>query len=131
MKAVLLASLLALGLAGCAMQPQTNAQMVERQELRVDPEVSFSTDVTELFSSRLEQADGSSLLQVQFAVEARSNSELAWKITWFDDGGMIVKGVGDSYRKATLLGGQARYFTAIAPNARVTSYQLHLREPQQ
>lgn len=130
MKAVVLASLFVFGLAGCAMQPQTNAQVVERQELKVDPEVSYSTDVTELFAHRLDQPDGGSLLQVQFAVEARTDSELAWKVTWFDGGGMTVKSVGDGYRKATLLGGQIRYFKATAPNERVTSYQLHLREPQ-
>jgi uncharacterized protein YcfL len=129
MKAVLLASLLVFGLAGCSLQPETNSK-IDRQELKIDPEISYSTDVTELFKTRLEQPNGESLLQIQFAVEARSNAELAWKVTWFDADGMVVEGVGDSYRKATLLGGQTRYFKATAPGARVTSYQLHLREPQ-
>jgi len=129
MKAVLLTSLLIFGLTGCASPPVTTVP-TDRQELKVDPEVSYSTDVTELFKTRLEQPNGESLLQVQFALEARSNSELAWKITWFDADGMTVQGVGDGYRKATLLGGQTRYFKATAPSTRVTSYQLHLREPQ-
>jgi uncharacterized protein YcfL len=129
MKAGLLASLLILALVGCASPPVTNAP-AERQALKVDPEVSYATDVTELVETRLEQPDGSSLLQVQFALEARSDSELAWKITWFDASGMVVNSVGEGYRKATLLRGQTRYFTATAPDTSVASYQLHLREPR-
>lgn len=130
MKPLFLASMLVLGLVGCASQPETNSSMVDRQELRVDPEVVYTTDVTELFKSRLTLPDGSSLLQVQFALEARSDTELAWKVTWFNDVGMVVKGVGEGYRKATLLTGQTRYFNATAPHSRVSSFQLHLREPK-
>ena len=130
MKTVLLASLLVLGLAGCASQPETSSTLIDRQELRVDPEVIYTTDVTELFQKRMAQPGGESLLHVQFAVEARSDTEMAWKVTWFDDSGMVVKSVGESYRKATLLTGQTRYFNATAPHSRVTSFQLHLREPK-
>ena len=129
MKTLLLASLLVFGLAGCASQPETHS-MSERQNLRVDPEVSYAMTVTELFDQRLVQPGGDSLLQVQFAVEARSDAELAWTVIWFDDNGMVVKSVGEGYRKATLLTGQVRYFDATAPHARATSYQLHLREPK-
>jgi len=129
MKILLLASLLVLGLAGCASQPETRS-LSDRQNLKVDPEVVYTMAVTELFEERLAQPDGNSLLHVQFAVEARSDAELAWKVTWFDDSGMVVKSVGEGYRKATLLTGQVRYFSATAPHARVTSYQLHLREPK-
>lgn len=120
---------LALVLAGCASPPETNA-LTERQELKVDPEVIYTMTVTELFEERLAQPGGDSLLQVQFAVEARSDARLAWKVTWFDENGMTVKGVGEGYRQASLQTGQARYFKATAPHPRVTSYQLHLREPQ-
>src|SRR5690554_5648050 len=48
MKAVLLTSLLVFGLAGCAAPPVTTSP-TDRQELKVDPEVSYSTDVIELF----------------------------------------------------------------------------------
>ena len=131
MKMAFFASVLVFGLslAGCAAQPQTSA-LVDRPELKVDPEVIYTMDVTELFEERLAQPGGDSLLQVQFAVEARSDAELAWKVTWFDSIGMEVKGVGESYRKASLLTGQVRYFKATAPHTRVTSYQLHLREPR-
>lgn len=131
MKKILIAGLFGLGLAivGCASQPETHS-LVDRKELSVDPEVMYALTVTELFEERLTQPGGGSLLQVQFAVEARSDAELAWKITWFDVNGMTVKGVGEGYRKASILIGQTRYFKATAPHARVTSYQLHLREPQ-
>ncbi|SFM98318.1 YcfL family protein [Marinobacter pelagius] len=121
--------ILALVVGGCATKPETNAS-VERQELKVDPEILYALTVSELFEDRLPQADGSSLLQVQFAVDVHSNADLAWKVTWFDDTGMTVKGVGEGYRKATLITGQTRYFRATAPHSRVASYQLHLREPQ-
>ena len=130
MKSVLLAGVLVFGLAGCALQPDVSSTMIDRQELKVDPEVIYTTDVTELFQKRVTQPGGDSLLHVQFAVEARSDTELAWKVTWFDDSGMVVKSVGEGYRKATLLTGQARYFSATAPHSRVTSFQLHLREPK-
>ncbi|GGE54953.1 hypothetical protein GCM10011533_04310 [Streptosporangium jomthongense] len=129
MKILLLASMLVLGLAGCASPPETRP-LSERQNLKVDPEVVYTMAVTELFEKRLVQPGGDTLLQVQFAVEARSDTELAWKVTWFDDSGMVVEGVGEGYRKATLVTGQVRYFKATAPHARVTSYQLHLREPK-
>tara|TARA_R110002111_G_C6001633_1_gene373225 strand:+ start:1852 stop:2244 length:393 start_codon:yes stop_codon:yes gene_type:complete len=130
MKRILFASMLVLGLAGCASQPETSSSLIDRQELKVDPEVIYTMNVTELFEERLAQTGGESLLQVQFAVEARSDAELAWKVTWFDASGMTVKGVGEGYRKASLLTGQTRYFKATAPHARVVSYQLHLREPK-
>lgn len=120
---------LVLVLAGCASQPATSP-MIERQELKVDPEVIYTMTVTELFEERLAQPGGDSLLQIQFAVEAHSDARLAWKATWFDGNGMVVKGVGEGYRQASLLTGQTRYFKATAPHSRVTSYQLHLREPQ-
>jgi uncharacterized protein YcfL len=116
-------------MAGCASQPTPNA-LLERQELKVDPEVIYTMTVTELLEERISQPGGESLLQIQFAVEARSDAELAWKVTWFDANGLMVKGVGEAYRKASVLTGQTRYFKATAPNARVTSYQLHLREPK-
>lgn len=135
MKTLLFASLLVLsslvlGLAGCATPPETNSSMIDRQELKVDPEVRYAIDVTELFKERVAQPGNSSLLQVQFAVEARSDAEMAWRVTWFDARGMVVKGVGEGYRKATLLGGQTRYFTTTAPHERVESFELHLREPK-
>lgn len=135
MKTLLFASLLVLsslvlGLAGCATPPETNSSMIDRQELKVDPEVRYAIDVTELFKERVAQPGNSSLLQVQFAVEARSDAEMAWRVTWFDASGMVVKGVGEGYRKATLLGGQTRYFTTTAPHERVESFELHLREPK-
>lgn len=131
MKEILMAGCLSLALVlgGCASQPATNP-LAERQELNIDPDVLYSLTVTELFEERIPQPDGSSLLQIQFAVEAHSDAELAWKVTWFDDKGMTVKGVGDAYRRASLLMGQNRFFKATAPHPQVTSYQLHLREPQ-
>lgn len=130
MKSVVFASMLVLGLAGCASQPEVSSLLADRQELKVDPEIIYVTAVTELFEERLPQPDGESLLQVQFAVEARSDAELAWKVTWFDANGMTVPGVGEGYRKATLFTGQTRYFKATAPHPRAESYQLHLREPK-
>lgn len=135
MKTLLVASVLALGslvlsLAGCATPPETKSSLVDRQELKVDPDIVYAVDVTELFQAREKQPGGGSLLQIQFAVEARSDAELAWKVTWFDASGMRVKGVGEGYRKATLLTGQTRYFNATAPHERVESFQLHLREPK-
>lgn len=122
--------MLSLGLVGCATPPATSSSVSDRQELIVDPEIIYTMGVTELFEERLPQPAGDSLLQVQFTVEARSDAELAWKVIWFDARGMTVKGVGESYRKASLLAGQTRYFKATAPHARVASYQLHLREPK-
>lgn len=122
----------ALVLAGCAIQsPAETAAVIDREQLQVDPEVNYFVAVTELLSQRIAQPGGETLLQIQYAVEARANADLAWKVTWFDSNGMVVKGVGEGYRKASLLTGQTRYFTATAPHARVTDYQLHLREPQQ
>jgi len=122
----------ALVLAGCAIQPPAEtAAAIDREQLQIDPEVNYFVAVTELLSQRIAQPGGETLLQIQYAVEARSNGDLAWKVTWFDPNGMVVKGVGEGYRKVSLLTGQTRYFTATAPHARVTDYQLHLREPQQ
>ena len=116
-------------LVGCAAPTQTDG-VVDREELKVDPEVRYSMTVSELFEERIAQADGSTILQVQFAVDVINDAELAWKVTWFDAEGMQVKGVGEGYRRATVLAGQNRYFTTTAPHPRVVSYQLHLREPK-
>ena len=91
MKRIVFASMLMLGMVGCATPPETSHSLIERQELKVDPEVIYIMEVTELFQERLSQPGGGSLLQVQFAVDARSDAELAWKVTWFDDSGMKEK----------------------------------------
>ena len=116
-------------LVGCATPIATNG-IIDREELQVDPEVRYSMSVTELFEDRIQQPDGTSILQVQFAVKAQNDADLAWKISWFDAQGMKVKGVGEGYRTASVLAGQSRYFKATAPHPRVASYQLHLREPK-
>lgn len=114
-------------LLGCASPVQTNG-VIDREELNVDPEVRTSMTVTELFKEPISQPDGTSILQVQFAVEAFNDANFAWKVEWFDANGMKVKGVGEGYRTASVLAGQIRYFKATAPHPRVASYQLHLRE---
>ena len=119
---------LGLALAACAQTPTTDTPQT-RETLLVDPEVQFSMEVTELLETQLPQADGSSLLQIQFAVKATSKAPMAWKVTWFDAQGQTVKGVGESYRNVSVLPGQTRYFSATAPHTDVVSYQIHLREP--
>ncbi|WP_404364572.1 YcfL family protein [Marinobacter sp.] len=120
--------LLTLALIACAQTPPADSPQ-EREQLQVDPEVQFSMRVTELFEERLQQASGDSLLQIQFAVKASSGARMAWKVTWFDADGRKIDSVGESYREASLLAGQTRYFTATAPHPDVVDYQLHLREP--
>ena len=119
---------LGLALAACAQTPTTDTPQT-RETLLVDPEVQFSMEVTELLEKQLPQADGSSLLQIQFAVKATSKAPMAWKVTWFDTEGRTVKGVSESYRNVSVLPGQTRYFSATAPHPDVVEYQLHLREP--
>jgi len=104
--------------------------MVERENLQVDPDVLYSVAVTELFEERVRQPDGTSVLQIQFAVKAHSDAALAWKVNWFDANGTTIKGVGEGYRRASVLRGQTRYFKATATHPKVVTYQLHLREPQ-
>lgn len=125
----LVALLLVTVLLGCAQTPPRNA-LLEREQLIVDPEVLYGVTVTELFEERVPDDRPGSSLSVQFAVDAHHDFQLAWKVTWFDSAGMKVKGVGESYRKANLLAGQTRHFTAVAPSPRVVTYQLHLREPK-
>mgnify|MGYP006403771567 CR=1 FL=1 len=131
MKASLFSMFFTLGflLSGCASKLDVNAS-AERQKLIVEPEILYAVTVSELLEHSLPQANGSSLLQIQFSVEVRSNADLAWRVTWFDANGITVKGVGEGYRKASLITGQTRYFQATAPHPKVTSYQLHLRESQ-
>ena len=131
MKKLILTALVLVGFLtlGCASEP-ARTPSIERPQLQVDPDVLYSMSVTELFEERLGQYGDKGPLQVQFAVDAHADADLAWKVTWFDANGMEVKGVGSSYRKAKVLAGQTRYFQATAPHARATTYQLHLREPK-
>ncbi|MCL1486062.1 MAG: hypothetical protein MH208_18325 [Marinobacter sp.] len=75
----------ALALVGCAIQPPAEtAAAIDREQLQIDPEVNYFVAVTELLSQRIAQPGGETLLQIQYAIEARSNGDLAWKVTWFD-----------------------------------------------
>ncbi len=132
MKRALIASVVcaAFMVSGCAAPPETRSSLADRQQLIVDPAVTFSMSVTELFEERIAQPDGSNLLHIQFAISAHSDADMAWQVTWFDANGMKVKGVGESYRKVSMLADQTRYFNAVAPHNRVTDFQLHLREPK-
>jgi uncharacterized protein YcfL len=116
-------------LAGCAQTPP-DSEGENRQQLKIDPDVLYSMKVTELIETRKEQPDGGSLLHVQFAIEALADASMAWRVTWFDANGMVVQGVAEGYRQASLLMGQTRYFSATATHNRAVDYQLHLREPE-
>ncbi|MDC0661556.1 hypothetical protein [Marinobacter sp. SS21] len=119
--------LLALLLSACApLQP--GREYVERDDLKVDPEVRHSLIVTELLQSRRDQPGGGSLLQIQFSVEAYEDTDMEWAVQWFDEAGMVVPGVGVGYRDVRILRNQTRFFMATAPHERVVSFQLHLRE---
>lgn len=117
-------------IAACApVQPKRD--YVPRDDLKVDPEIRQSLVVHDLLSQRVELADGDTLLRIQFSVEAYQDTDLEWAVTWFDDAGMVVPGVGEGYKTAHVLRNQTRFFTATAPQARAVSYQLHLREDRE
>ncbi|MDX1756093.1 MAG: hypothetical protein R3175_08555 [Marinobacter sp.] len=119
-------ALACLVIACAPLQPER--EYVQRDDLKVDPEVRHSLSVTELLQSRLEQPGGGSLLQIQFSVEAFEDTDMEWAVTWFDEAGMVVPGVGEGYREVRILRNQVRFFMATAPHERVVSFQLHLRE---
>lgn len=117
-------------IAACApVQPER--EYVPRDDLKVDPEIRQSLVVRDLLSQRVKLADGSTLLRVQFSVEAYQDTDMEWAVTWFDDDGMVVPSVGEGYRTARVLRNQTRFFTATAPHERAVSYQLHLREDRE
>ena len=65
-------------LAGCASQPPTNnTALIDRPQLQVDPEVNYFVTVSELLEQRIAQPGGGSLLQIQYAIEARADADLA------------------------------------------------------
>lgn len=128
-RSILMVTVIAVAGAVAACSPmQPEREYVQRDDLKVDPEVRQFLVVRELLQARIEQPGGGSLLQIQFSVEAYDDADLEWAVTWFDDAGMRVPSVGEGYQPAHVLMGQTRFFTAIAPHERVTSYQLHLRE---
>lgn len=116
-------------LAACApIQPVDGTRTEPREQLKVDADVLYTLTVTELVHTRIKQASGDSLLQIQFAVEAHDDSDLEWNVTWFNADGMVVPSIAEGYRRAHILRGQTRYFTATAPSTRAVDFQLHLRE---
>lgn len=117
-------------LVACApMQPER--EVVQRDDLRVDPEIRAFLMVTELLEKRIDTTGGGDLLKIQFSVQAYQDTLMEWAVTWFDAEGMVVPGVGEGYRPARILPNQTRFFTAIAPHEKVVSYQLHLREDRE
>lgn len=125
---ILLATTVLIALLSACAPLQPERAYVQRDDLKVDPEVRHSVIVNELLQRRIEQPGGGSLLQLQFSLEAYEDTDLEWAVTWFDESGMVVPGVGEGYRDVRLLRNQTRFFMATAPHERVVSYQLHLRE---
>lgn len=124
---LIIAFTLMVAIAGCAsLDPER--EYVERDDLKVDPEVRQSVNVTELLQTRVDLPSGGSLLRIQFSIQAYQDADLEWAVTWFDEAGMVVPGVGEGYRTARILANQTRFFTATAPHERVQDFQLHLRE---
>ncbi|WP_162628735.1 MULTISPECIES: DUF1425 domain-containing protein [Marinobacter] len=116
-------------LTGCALV-QPEREYTQRDDLKVDPEIRQSLVVQELLDQRVSTPNGS-LLRIQFSVQAYQDTDMEWAVTWFDDDGMVVRGVGEGYRPARILRDQTRFFTATAPQERAVSFQLHLREDRQ
>lgn len=125
-----LAALLVTVVAGCA-QLEPERQYVERDDLVVDPEIRQLLVVKELLQKRVDLPGGDSLLKIQFSVQAYQDANMEWAVTWFDDDGLVVPGVGEGYHPTRILQNQTRFFTATAPQARAVSYQLHLREDRE
>lgn len=125
---LVIALLMLFGMLGACVSMDPEREYVERDDLKVDPEVRQSVNVTELLQTRVDLPSGGSLLRIQFSVQAYQDTDLEWAITWFDNAGMVVPGVGEGYRTARILANQTRFFTATAPHERVANFQLHLRE---
>ncbi len=119
-------------MAACApLQPTDGTRTEPRQQLRVDADVLYTMSVTELVHTRIEQASGDSLLKIQFAIKARDTSDFEWQVTWFNADGIVVPSIAAGYRRAHVVRGQVRYFSAIAPSTDVVDFQLHLREKRE
>lgn len=119
------------GLLGACAPIQPEREAGARDELKVDPEVRGFITITELLEKRVNMPGGGDLLKIQFAVQAYQDTLMEWAVTWFDEQGMVVPGVGEGYRPARVLPSQTRFFTATAPHEKVVSYQLHLREDRE
>lgn len=127
MKALIGIICLSFLLAACApVQPKR--EYVQRDDLKVDPEIRQSVQVQELLDKRVSLPSGGSLLRIQFSVQAYQDTNMEWAVTWFDEDGMVVPSVGEGYRPVRILRDQTRFFTATAPQEKAVSYQLHLRE---
>lgn len=116
-------------LVACTTSPPST-EPIERETLKVDPELQASIRVRELLQERVpldsESEDG--FLKIQFYVDALEDTRLMWAVTWFDDRGLLVKNVTEAYQPVRILRNQSRFFSATAPNDDATSFQLHLRE---
>jgi|AntRauTorcE11897_2_1112592.scaffolds.fasta_scaffold07665_2 hypothetical protein len=123
--------LVVISLLGACASTQPEREVMERDDLRVDPEISAFLAVTELLEKRIDMPSGGDLLKIQFSVQAYQDTLMEWAVTWFDAEGMVVPGVGEGYRPARVLPNQNRFFTATAPHEKVVSYQLHLREDRE
>ncbi|AXS81847.1 MULTISPECIES: YcfL family protein [Marinobacter] len=123
--------ILVTSLLGACAPIQPEREVVQRDDLRVDPEIGGFVTVTELLEKRIDMPGGGDLLKIQFAVQAYQDTLMEWAVTWFDAEGMVVPGVGEGYRPARVLPNQTRFFTATAPHEKVVSYQLHLREDRE
>ncbi len=120
--------MLVISLLGACAPLQPEREFVQRDDLRVDPEIRAFLTVTELLEKRIDMPGGGDLLKLQFSVQAYQDTLMEWAVTWFDAEGMVVPGVGEGYRPVRILPNQTRFFTATAPHEKVVSYQLHLRE---
>jgi uncharacterized protein YcfL len=123
--------LVIISLLGACTSSQPAREVMERDDLLVDPEISAFLTVTELLEKRLDMPSGGDLLTIQFSVKAFQDTLMEWAVTWFDADGMVVPSVGEGYRPARVLPNQTRFFTATAPHEKVISYQLHLREDRE
>lgn len=122
---LVLAAVLAMGVAGCAKHT-AGVSVASSGETRVD-NATFGREVSVSNLSLLGSGDmlkGTALIASKVSTDLR----LQYKFSWYDSQGILVEGEGQSWQSLKLHGMQQQQVSSVAPNQSASRFEVYVRK---
>ncbi|WP_372870393.1 YcfL family protein [Shewanella sp.] len=122
---LMLAAVLAMGVAGCAKHT-AGVSVASSGESRVD-NATFSREVSVSDVRLIGSGDllkGSALISSKVSTDLR----LQYKFSWYDAQGLLVEAEGQSWQSLKLHGMQQQQVSSVAPNSSASRVEIYVRK---
>jgi uncharacterized protein YcfL len=107
-------------------EPRAQPQYVDTAHFDTDPSLTDDLKLVSINEAAL--PDGTLKIQADVYNDTRSRQRFNYTFEWIDESGMLVRTPTQTWKPASLMGGETITLTAIAPSTRAVDFRLKLVE---